>query len=248
MDNLSNEALASVYAVASHRDRWVRASMMSTVDGSAVGADGLSGSINTPADHLIFSVNRALSDLVLVGAGTVRAEGYTPLRPPPELAQLRSDAGLPEHLTIAVVTGQGPLPDAFTQSDDKPVVLVTTECNPHRNDGVRRLGVDHVITVGESRVDVAEAINQLAAQSFSRILAEGGPSLLGQLIAHDLVDELALTVVPTVVGGDHPRILTGEKLTAHFVPHSLLEHDGTLMGRWLAARHTCTDNPSEGTS
>lgn len=74
MDNLSNEAFASVYAIASHWDRWVRASMVSTVDGSAVGADGLSGSINTPADHIAFKVNRALSDLVFVGAGTVRTE------------------------------------------------------------------------------------------------------------------------------------------------------------------------------
>ncbi|MEI2648856.1 MAG: dihydrofolate reductase family protein [Dermatophilaceae bacterium] len=248
MDNLSNEAFASVYAIASHRDRWVRASMVSTVDGSAVGADGLSGSINTPADHIAFKVNRALSDLVFVGAGTVRTEGYTPLQPPAELAHVRQAAGLPAHLSIAVVTAQSALPDTFTQTDDRPVYMVTTELNPHRQNGITRLGAQQVITAGESRVDLPEALHQIGAQGFSRILAEGGPTLLGQLVALDLVDELALTLVPTVVGGDHPRILSGDSLTAHFAPHVILEHDGTLLGRWLAARHTPAGSSLEGTS
>ena len=66
--------LADLYAFP-HR-RWVRSNFVSTLDGSAVGADGLSGSINTPADNRVFALQRSLCQAVLVGAGTVRAEGY----------------------------------------------------------------------------------------------------------------------------------------------------------------------------
>ena len=52
----------------------VRSNFIATLDGSIQGLDGRSGSINTPSDHQVFALHRALTDVILVGAGTVRAE------------------------------------------------------------------------------------------------------------------------------------------------------------------------------
>ena len=58
-------------------------------------------------------------------------------------------------------------------------------------------------------VDLAEAVRVLAADGLPRVLCEGGPRLHRDLLAADLVDELSLTLSPTVVGGDGQRSTSG---------------------------------------
>ena len=73
--------------------RWVRAMMVTTLDGAAAGPDGLSGSISSSVDKQVFDAVRRLADAVLVGAGTIRAEGYGPMRAKPADQQRRAAAG-----------------------------------------------------------------------------------------------------------------------------------------------------------
>lgn len=94
------------------------------------------------------------------------------------------------------------------------------------------LGTENVLVAGDDAVDLAEATQSLAARGWRRVLCEGGPRLLRDLLAAELVDELCLTVVPTVVAGDHPRILAGAETVHDLEPRLLLEEDGTLLGRW----------------
>lgn len=72
--------------------RWVRASFISSLDGRVAGPDGLSGSLNagSAADEHAFAQLRAWADVVVVGAGTVRQEGYRPLSATPMLIVSRS--------------------------------------------------------------------------------------------------------------------------------------------------------------
>ena len=90
---LDLEALATAYAPSADARNWLRGNMVSTLDGAAQGADGRSGTINTPADHVVFELLRALSDLVLIGAGTARAEGYGALTLAEPYAGLRAASG-----------------------------------------------------------------------------------------------------------------------------------------------------------
>ena len=55
----------------------VRLNMISSVDGSTA-LDGRSGGLGGPADRKVFAALRSLADVVLVAAGTVRAENYGP--------------------------------------------------------------------------------------------------------------------------------------------------------------------------
>src|SRR5277367_238177 len=99
--DLDLPGLAEAYAYPG--ERWLRVNFVSSADGSA-SVDGLSGGLSSAGDKKVFGVLRVLTDVILVGSGTARAEDYKPARARPSLAALR--AGRPAAAPIAVVTGR----------------------------------------------------------------------------------------------------------------------------------------------
>ncbi len=199
---------------------WLRANMVTTLDGAATGPDGRSGSINNDVDHAVFRTVRALADAVVVGAGTARAEGYRPVDTP-----------------IVVVSRSGEVPAALRGADAGQVLLATTASSPGREEATRLLGADHVLVVGGSEVDPVGLVEQLRERGLRQLLTEGGPGLLADLLAAGVVDEVCLTTVPRVLGGGHRRMTQGAAdLDVPLRPTLLLEHDGTLLGRWAVDR------------
>lgn len=233
--------LARLYAYPEDRGgRWLRANMVCTLDGAATGADGKTGSINNAADHQVFTLLRALADVIVVGAGTARAEGYgRPWRVSGERASLR--AGRAEAPTLAVVSRTANLPVQLTGPPEGDacgdVLLVTSGAADERAlDAAREgLGEDNVLVLGEDGVDLAAMAARLADRGLSRMLTEGGPQLLRDMVAAGVLDEVCLTVVPQVIAGEHPRILTGAGVDAALSPRLLLEAAGTLLGRWVVS-------------
>lgn len=212
----------------------VRANMIATVDGSAQGPDGRSRSINGPADWRVFRVMRAVADVVLVGAGTARAEGYTPLPVPADLRAARAARGQAPDLELALVTGSGELPEGL-RGTDRPPYVVTVAANPRLAELRAELGDGRVLVAGDRDVDLAAALGALADRGLTRVLAEGGPRLLTDLVRAGLVDELCLTTSPLLVAGPGLRAVQGpewlDPLPAR--PAHLLHHDGMLLGRWV---------------
>jgi len=229
------QAVADLYAYPDPLDSrgWVRANMVATLDGAASGSDGRSASISAPADTAVFGVLRALADVILVGAGTVRAEGYGPPKPRASFADRRAAAGQAPAAALAVVTRSGFVPgDTGLFTGDVPTYVVTTAGADL--DRLRSLaGSEHVIVAGEAEVDVADAVGALAARGLRRILLEGGPTLLGSALAAGRVDELCLTWSPLLVGGDAPRIAVGPPVELTARPAHLIAADDLLLGRWL---------------
>ncbi|HEX6444845.1 MAG TPA: pyrimidine reductase family protein [Streptosporangiales bacterium] len=199
--------LAAAYAYP--RGPWVRANMIASADGAAV-LDGGTRALSNPADRDLIGTLRALADVVLVGAGTARAEGYGPLRPKPARREARVAAGLPPCPRLAVVSaslGLDPRAPMFTEAE-APTLVVTCETAPAAR--LRTLReVAEVIVAGGSRVDAAAAVDALCSRGLTHVLCEGGPRLLAGLAAAGRLDELCLTVAPLVVAGDAPRVLAG---------------------------------------
>ena len=227
--------LGELYAYpvsASSSTGYVRANMVSSLDGAAWGVNQLSGSINNPADFRAFRVQRALADVVLIGAGTVRAEGYTPLSVPEGLEGLRARSGASANIELAVVTRSGQLPDSIFDADRMPLVITSASRAHALPSGIPQ---DKTIIAGDDDVDLAQAVTELAARGLPRILTEGGPHLLGSALSAGIVDELALTISPLIVGLDSGRIVAGfsppDTLLAR--PAHLLHYDGVLLGRWI---------------
>ncbi len=224
--DLTDQQLSDLYAVPVEADSWLRVNFVSSLDGAVTGADGLSGSLNTDADGVVFNLLRRLSDAVLVGAGTAEAEGYR---------RLVSDTGEPPALVL--VSSRARVPDrvAAPRAGGGAVLLVTCDAAPAAAVATARrtLGADAVITCGTDSVDLTAARAELVERGLRRLLCEGGPRLLGSLLEVGEVDELDLTLAPRLVSGAAGRIAVGPGVDLSATPLLLVEEDGTVMGRWL---------------
>ncbi|MBX7453383.1 pyrimidine reductase family protein [Mycolicibacterium sp. 3033] len=221
-------------------ERWVRANMVASADGGAT-TGGKSGGLGGDGDKALFSVLRELADVILVGAATVRAEDYSGASPTADQRAARQSRGQAAVPPIAVLTRSGSVdPDApvFRDTEVPPIVFTSAAAAPETR---RTLGdLAEVIDVSGSdpeSLDVARAVSVLADRGLGRVLAEGGPGILGRLISEDLLDELCLTVAPVLVGGAAGRIVTGDdddrtRLRLHQV---LSDDDGYLFLRYARA-------------
>jgi riboflavin biosynthesis pyrimidine reductase len=233
-DELDMTALAEAYAYP--RERWLRANFVSSVDGAAY-IEGRSGGLSSPDDMRIFGLLRVLADVVLVGAGTARVEEYKPARRRPSLAALRE--GRPETATIALVTrtlGLNLASALFTETPPDSRTIVITCAASDAGLRAEAAKVADVIVAGEETVDLAEALDALEKRGLSRVLCEGGPHLLGDLKAAGLLDELCLSLSPTLAGPGASRIIAGELSPANRMRlgQIIAGDDGFLFFRYFA--------------
>lgn len=214
--DLSDEEVTELYAP--RGEPWLRVNFVSTVDGAAQGPDGLSKSINNAADKRIFDALRRQADCLVVGAGTLRAEQYDVPR-----------------LPLVVVSRTGLVPPSLRDAAPGRVLMATVSRAPGLAEARAALGDDQVLELGEDTVDLAVLKARLAERGWIDQLSEGGPHLFGAMLAAGVVDELCHTIVPSLLGGEHLRMVAGVSVDVDLRPVTLLEQDGTLLGRWLTA-------------
>jgi 5-amino-6-(5-phosphoribosylamino)uracil reductase len=185
--------------------------MVASVDGATVW-QGRSGGLSSRTDQDVLNALRATADMVLVGAGTVRAEGYGPPRK--------------EGLQIGVVTATGNVNTTTALFTSGAGFLVTTLDTPTTS--------VKAVRAGFGQVDLRAALAMLPA---GFIHVEGGPTLNAALLGADLVDEVNLTVSPALAGGDGPRVTQGAGLPElrRLVLAHVCEDDGYLFLRYVRA-------------
>lgn len=205
--------LREVYAAP--EEPWLRANMVSTVDGASTGSNGTSKTINTSADQVVFDLLRELSDAIVVGAGTLRAEQYRP-NPKP----------------VVVVSRAGRVPEGLLGPGSGPVLLATRSAAEGLDASRERLGDDQVLVLGSHRVDLVRLRHELHERNFRHLLSEGGPHLLRDLLDQGCVDEVDTTFTPRLISGHHSRITDGPPVDVPLELRTLVEQDGTLMARW----------------
>jgi riboflavin biosynthesis pyrimidine reductase len=238
------DALAELYAypAAPSSVPWLRANMIESIDGAG-SLNGRSGGLSGDADRLVFAVLRSLADLILVGAGTARAEKYRPVRQQEIWPKLRGEGQQPTPPVAVVTRGlsldvDSPLvsgPDGGART-----ILFTTEAAPADRKKAMAAHAD-VVVAGRDMVPPSEVVKELAARGYRNVLVEGGPMLLGQIAGARLLDDLCLTFSPVLEGGVAGRILTpphapaGEDPAARLNLAHVLEDDGSLLCRYLRA-------------
>ena len=215
---------------------YVFVNMVASVDGATV-VEGVTEQLGSPGDRHIFLLLRSLADGILVGAETVRAEGYGPPVIREEFRPGRQERGQAPMPRIAVVSRsleldwESPL---FTDSRSRPFVLAPANASSVGLAAAARAA--DVVAVGEPQLDLGAALRALAEQGVHALLCEGGPTLNATLLAEGLVDELCLTVTPALVGmGGGKRIIGGAPLPEMVgleLAH-VLEEDGNLFLRYL---------------
>ena len=212
--DLSDDELAAAYTP--EREPWLRVNFVSTVDGAAQGSDGVSKSINNDADKRVFDALRRRAHCLVVGAGTLRDEGYdVPSMP------------------LVVVSRSADIPPTLRDAPRGRVLMATVASSDGLAAAREALGDVNVLELGEEEIDLVALKAALVDRGWTEQLCEGGPSLFADLLAAGVVDELCWTIVPTLTGGDAVRIATGAEVEVALRPALLLEQDGTLLGRWL---------------
>lgn len=201
------------------RARWLRLNFIASVNGSVAGPDGTSQSLTNRTDRRILGAIRRAADVVLVGASSVRTEGYF----------------LPRSAPLAILTGSGDLMGHRIPADVAPGGVIVL-CPPAAVDAVRgSLGgaAAAVVELEGPRIDPAVAIAALHDLGHDSIVCEGGPTLASQLLAADLVDELCLSLSPQIVPlHAHliPGLVTGKQV---HLEQLLLDEESTLYARWV---------------
>ncbi len=208
------------------------------LDGTAA-VGGRVGPLSEGPDVELFRLMRALADVVVVGAETVRREGYGPVRLPEARQAARVEAGRTPLPPVAVVTRSLDLDwDAplFTEAASPTMVVTCATAPAERLE--RAQASAEVLMVGEESVDLAALLETLAGRGLRTVLTEGGPTLLGMLAADGLLDELCLTLTPLMGGDPLPVALTptGGGTSTYRLRHAL-GHESTLFLRYERADH-----------
>jgi len=192
---------------------YVRAGFVASLDG-VVAVDGRSKPLQSPADLAVYRALRVVCDAVVVGAGTLRKEGYGPVRFPSSGAAWREAHGRPPEVPVVVVSRTGDLGDGRVL--EGPTIVA----------GPAPTGVEEIPS------EPAAMVAALHERGLTRLLCEGGPSLLTDLLEADLVTEVCLTSAHLLVGAG-PR-LVGELAAPRDLRLVTLVHDspGVLIGRW----------------
>ncbi len=230
---LTDEALTALYAPRDRAVPRVRANFVTSLDG-AVTVDNASAGLSSEGDKRVFGLLRMLCDALLVGAGTVRDEGYHAVRLDETRRAWRRANGLAEYPVPAIVSGRldlDPASDLFANAPVRPVVLTVAAAPADRRAALAR--VADVIDCGEARFDAQTAISVLVDRGLPQVLCEGGPHLFGELTAADLVDELCLTLAPLLTGPGAGRITAGPPSAPHRLPlRHVLDDGGFLLLRY----------------
>jgi len=216
----------------------VRVNMVASLDGAAA-FNGRVRPLSDAVDHQLLRALRTYADVVLVGAGTIRAERYGPAVLTEEQSRYRLERwGLDTPPPIAVVTRTGNLPldtPLFT-GEVRPIVVTTHRTATERGPALGE--VADIVVAGDDTVDMPALITAFRDRGFRRILCEGGPTLLHDLVIHDLVDEMCLTVAPRLAGPQPLQSTTGPPLGAPrtLSLHHVLTHDDFLYLRYGRGR------------
>ena len=239
----NDDQLLRLYAAPAEAERWVRMMFVSSVDGAAALEDR-SGGLGSAADRRVFNLARRDADVILVGAGTVRAEGYEGELLDSAARRWRLEHGMSAHPDVAVVSGTlGLDPDSafFTQAPVRPLIVTThAACAADPEHADRLAEVADVLRCGRQQVDPVAVLRNLGERGHRVIHGEGGPALFGAFAAADTVDELQLSLSPLLAGPEGPRILGGAA-EASVLPTSLrlahvLEENSMLLLRYLVER------------
>ena len=181
---------------------YVLTNMVTSADGKAV-IEGTERGLGSSVDRQLMRELRTVADVVLNGAGTLRASGTSPRVGDADLAELRVERGKSPNPVAAVLSGSGDLPlerAFFTADDFEAVIYLSAQASPERRGGIAATGRRVVVLEGGD--ELAGMLRHMRHELGAEVLlVEGGPGMNAELLAGKFVDEYFLTLSPLVVGG-----------------------------------------------
>lgn len=181
------------------RRPWVICKWAQTLDGRIATWSGQSQWISCQQARLRAGELRGLCDGVAVGIGTVVADD--------PLLTNRSGAGR-EPVRVVLDAGLRLRPDSrLVRSIAQAPLLVATTAEAAASqrglaDTLVGAGAELLHLPGTDRgVDIAALLDELGRRRWTRLLIEGGSSVLGSVLGARLADELRVFLAPRILGG-----------------------------------------------
>lgn len=187
------------------------AMMIASLDGSAV-LGAVSGGLSSPADQKLMDLQRAAADVVVIGAGTLRSEGYGGLRVDPDSVRWRRRRGLSDHPVLAVVSRSldlDPQAPFLSEAPVRPVVLTGDDSPVQRRERLAETAEVVVLGAPGGGVDPQAAQRWFAQRGWQRVHSEGGPAVLTRWLAAGMIAELHLSLSPVLAGSSGLGLLDG---------------------------------------
>lgn len=217
---------------------WLMMNMIASLDG-ATAVDGLSGGLGGPGDKAVFRAVRASCDWVLVASATAAAETYRMPLASADITGRRADHGRTSAPNLVIVTASGRVDPSIPALADRggaegrPLIITGADAD---EEALASLDAD-IVRLADPQPQPHAILRELKKRGADVVLAEGGPRFNGILHSAGVVDELCLSLAPTVAGGDSARIIAGGSAVAHAMHlDRLLEEDGTLFARYVRAQ------------
>jgi riboflavin biosynthesis pyrimidine reductase len=234
--DLDDERILAEYAPPS--GPWTRFNFVESLDGAAT-REGRSGGLGGDGDRRVFELMRRWADVVLVGAGTIRVEGYGALRFDDEAVAWRRARGIAPQPTMAIVSGRldlDPASAVFTEATTRPLVFTLSTAPADRRAALAE--VAEVRDAGDHVLDPTRVRTDLERRGLRHVHAEGGPTLFGSFVAAGALDELCLTLAPRLEAGGAGRIATSvpAEPLAMRLAGILRSGDDELLLRYLRVR------------
>ncbi|MFJ6418265.1 pyrimidine reductase family protein [Paeniglutamicibacter sp. NPDC091659] len=234
--------LLGFYAPPPGPEPFVRFNFVATADGAATHG-GLSGALGSAGDKRVFSLLRRFADVILVGAGTIRSEGYGGELLDPASRDWRLARDMAERPLLAVVTGKLDLDEdseLFRLNPGEILILTSSAADPAKEASLARFAEVLRCPLPGSAVDPLWIREVLAGRGHRVIHSEGGPHLLGAFQAASAIDSLCLTTAPLMAGGGAGRISAGAPGSElhRLALHTLLEEDGNLLAEYRRVAET----------
>lgn len=234
--DLTDAQLLEAYAPPEAAESFVRFNFVSSIDGAATHGD-LSGSLGSAADRRVFNLLRRIADVILVGAGTIRAEGYAGELLDDASHAWRTARSMTPRPPLAIVSGRlnlDPHAEIFTQNPGEILILTSSTADPLKVDSLAHVAEVLRCPDPHGSTDPLWIIEVLAQRGHRMIHAEGGPQLLGAFHESDAIDSMCLTTAPLLAGGNARRISSGSPGAAlsRLALHHLLEEEGNLLAEY----------------
>jgi len=166
--------------------------------------------LGTRHDRHLMDVLRSRCDAVIVGAGTVRHDGFPVLVRDAAVRRARVARGRPPHPLNVVLSRSLDLPvarDIFRRPDTEKVIFTSSLAPRARVQRFARIA--EVVVLRGRTVKPAAVLRELGARGMKNVLLEGGGELHFAFAREHLVDEIYVTITPRLIGGDAPSLLDG---------------------------------------
>jgi riboflavin biosynthesis pyrimidine reductase len=200
---------------------WVRLNLIGSVSGSATGPDGTSETLTNPVDRAILGVIRGHADVVVVGAASIRAEGYF----------------VPRNGALAVVSRSGNFADHQIKGTTQHGTLIIL-CPAAAVERARAsIGMPEITIIAvpddDGSLTAPAIVTALRGAGYRSIVVEGGPALATLFVTDDAVDELCLTTSPVLNGGAMPLFGAHEFADRPLtLTQLLIDSGGATYARW----------------